>query len=53
MIIFNDNLSHNKSQYKNKRSITIKRSVKRARRPKILKITKENKEFLRALGFKT
>lgn len=54
MIVFNDNHS-NKIKCHTKRNTIIKRSVKQTRRTKSkrVKVTKSNKEFLRALGFKT
>lgn len=51
MIVFNDQNSNITSKTKLKRAI-LTETLKKQRRTKISKITKENKDFLRALGFK-
>lgn len=54
MIVFNHDSINKKYKIhgnNNKHNI-IKRSVKPSRRKTIRKITKKNKEFLKALGFK-
>lgn len=58
MIIFGDNAIHsNNICYKVHNNVCnngiVKNNVKQSRRPqKLYKITKSNKEFLQALGFK-
>lgn len=52
MIIFNNVYNNNnKIQSRNKINTINKSSVRRPRRAKKIKITKNNKEFLRTLGF--
>lgn len=54
MLVFNENQCVYKNTNRNKRKATMKRNVKPSRRNnKLFKITKSNKDFLRALGFKT
>lgn len=50
MLVFNNIM--NKNLRVNKQTAITQRSVLRSRRKKTVKITKNNKEFLRALGFK-
>lgn len=52
MLVFNDFTHDNKKIRFHKQNVITKQSVKRSRRKKPVKVNKNNKEFLRALGFK-